>query len=170
VESPEREQVSDEVYLLSRRGDSSVKVRDGLMDVKRLERVDHGGLEQWRPVLKAEFPLRGADVGAVWSALGVEVPALARGEYTLEQLRKELIGTDHDLQAVDVHKVRRHYTVAGAMTELSELSVAAGSSPTVAVESEDPERVQAALSELGLAGRENVNVPLGLKALSGFGT
>jgi exopolyphosphatase/guanosine-5'-triphosphate,3'-diphosphate pyrophosphatase len=161
--------VSDEVYLLSRRGDASIKVRDGLMDVKRLERVDHGGLEQWRPVLKAEFPLSAADVGAVWSALGVEAPALARGEYTLEQLREELIDLDPDLRAVEVHKVRRHYTVAGAMTEVSELSVAEGSSPTIAVESEDPEHVQAALAELGLAGRENVNVPRGLKALAHFG-
>ena len=34
--SPERAQESDELYLLSRTSDASVKVRDGLMDVKRL--------------------------------------------------------------------------------------------------------------------------------------
>ena len=44
------------------RSEASVKVRDGLMDVKRLEHVDDDGLEQWRPVMKAAFPLAQADV------------------------------------------------------------------------------------------------------------
>jgi exopolyphosphatase/guanosine-5'-triphosphate,3'-diphosphate pyrophosphatase len=160
--------VSDEVYLLSRRGDASIKVRDGLMDVKQLEHVDQGGLEQWRPVMKAGFPLPAGDVGAVFSALGVDAPPLERSEYTLDQLRSELIEPNPDLHAVEVHKVRRHYTVAGAMTELSELSTAEGSRPTIAIESEDPDRVQAAVAELGFGGRENVSVPRGLKALTGF--
>src|SRR4051794_30436792 len=45
-DEPERVQESDEVYILSLHGDASVKVRDGLMDVKLLERVDEHGLEQ----------------------------------------------------------------------------------------------------------------------------
>jgi exopolyphosphatase/guanosine-5'-triphosphate,3'-diphosphate pyrophosphatase len=138
------------------------------MDVKQLEHVDHGGLEQWRPVMKAEFPLGTADVGALWSALGLGAAPLERDAYTLDELRSELVEPNPDLLAVEVHKVRRHFTIAGAMTELSELSVAGRSSPTIAVESEDPALVQAALAELGLAGRENVNVPQGLKALAGF--
>ncbi len=48
-----------------------MKVRDDLMDVKQLEAVDDDGLEQWRPVLKASFPLAAADVAAVLDALGV---------------------------------------------------------------------------------------------------
>ena len=48
--APDRVQESDEVYLLSRASDASVKVRDGLMDVKRLERTNDDGLEQWKPV------------------------------------------------------------------------------------------------------------------------
>ena len=36
--------VSDEIYLLSVHSDASVKVRDGLMDVKHLRRVD----DVWR--------------------------------------------------------------------------------------------------------------------------
>ena len=58
----ERVQESDELYLLSQESDASVKVRDGLMDVKRLEAVDGNGLEQWRPVLKGSFPLGADDV------------------------------------------------------------------------------------------------------------
>ena len=47
--SPSASQESDEIYLLSEESDASVKVRDGLMDVKQLEAVDDDGLEQWRP-------------------------------------------------------------------------------------------------------------------------
>jgi len=41
----ERVHESDETYLLSPGCDASVKVRDGLMDVKLLERVSDDGLE-----------------------------------------------------------------------------------------------------------------------------
>src|SRR6187551_57504 len=54
--------VSDEVYLLSLQSDASVKVRDGLMDVKHLRDVDPDGLELWLPVMKGAFPLPAADV------------------------------------------------------------------------------------------------------------
>ena len=61
-------QESDEVYLLSGAGDN-VKVRDKLMDIKVLREVDGDGLEQWTPVMKAEFPLSAATAGAVLAAL-----------------------------------------------------------------------------------------------------
>ena len=44
--TPERVQESDELYLLAPGGRDNVKVRDELLDVKRLERVDDNGLEQ----------------------------------------------------------------------------------------------------------------------------
>ena len=62
---------SDELYVLSANAEDSVKVRDGLLDVKHLERVSDEGLQQWRPVLKAAFPLSAADVGTVLGALRV---------------------------------------------------------------------------------------------------
>ena len=39
-------QESDELYVLSEETDASVKIRDGLMDVKQLEGVNGDGLEQ----------------------------------------------------------------------------------------------------------------------------
>ena len=66
---PERVQESDEVYLVSRLTDANVKVRDGLLDVKELEHVDTAGLEQWAPVLKAEFPVAADQVAAVLERL-----------------------------------------------------------------------------------------------------
>ena len=82
--TPEREHSSDELYLLSQESDASVKIRDGLMDVKQLEAVDGNGLEQWRPVLKTGFPLGAADVSTVLAALGVPGQELARESYTVE--------------------------------------------------------------------------------------
>src|SRR4051812_44041652 len=71
---PERVQESDELYLLSEGGGETVKVRDGLMDVKQLQEVSVEGLQQWLPVLKAEFPLAAGDLAATLAALRVETP------------------------------------------------------------------------------------------------
>ena len=89
---PERVHESDEIYLLSAADDAdTVKVRDGLMDVKHLEHVDGDGLEQWLPVTKAGFPLPAADVESVFAALRLPAPALERAEYTLDQLLDEVV-------------------------------------------------------------------------------
>jgi exopolyphosphatase / guanosine-5'-triphosphate,3'-diphosphate pyrophosphatase len=168
--SPDRAQESDEVYLLSLASDASVKVRDGLMDVKRLERVNDDGLEQWKPVMKASFPLGAPDVAAVFASLGAAVPPLERREYTFDELVAEVVRTSDDLIAVEVHKRRERYTIGGCMAELSEVRTAQGARRTIAVESEDEARVITAVRELGLGARRNVNMARGLKALVGFGS
>ena len=55
------------------------------------------------------------------------------------------------------------------MAELSEVRTEQGARRTIAVESEDPARVIAAVRELGLSARRNVCLARGLKALVGFG-
>jgi len=162
-------EVSDELYVLSLESAASVKVRGGSMDVKRLEAVSEDGLERWRPVLKAVFPLSAADAGAVLDTLGVAASALARDEYTLDELLDEVVRPDPALHAIDVHKRRERFTFAGCMAELSQFRTEAGARRTIAIESEDPARVLAAVSELGLKSRTNVNVPRALKALVGIG-
>jgi exopolyphosphatase / guanosine-5'-triphosphate,3'-diphosphate pyrophosphatase len=138
------------------------------MDVKLLEQIDDDGLEQWKPVLKGDFPLAASDVRTVLEALRVE-EALERVEYTLDQLLGELVDPRPDLLAIDVHKRRRHVTLDGAMAELSTLSTDRGALRTIAVESEDPALVVAAVRGLGFDPHHNVRVPLGLKQLAGFG-
>jgi exopolyphosphatase/guanosine-5'-triphosphate,3'-diphosphate pyrophosphatase len=165
----ERVEDSHEVYLLSLERDVSVKVRAALIDVKQLERVNEAGLEQWKPVLKAPFPLVADDVTAVMAALTDTIPPLARPEYTLDELIDELVAPNGGLLAVKVYKRREHYTVGGCMAELSELRTDHGARRTIAVESEDPKLVVAAVRELGLDPDPNVNVPRALKALVGFG-
>ena len=69
--TPQRERSSEELYFLSVHSDASVKMRDDLMDVKHLLRVNDEGLELWKPVLKAAFPLSRDDACDVLTTLGV---------------------------------------------------------------------------------------------------
>ena len=158
----------DEVYVLSRNAWPSVKLREGVLDVKVLEDVGLDGIERWRPTLKLSEPFSAADVAELLRLLGVEdLPA--RPEYTFAQLLDEVVGPSPELLAVPVHKRREHFTVGGCMAELSTFRTAHGSARTIAVESEDPALVTATVRELGLASRRNVSVPRGLATLAGFG-
>jgi exopolyphosphatase/guanosine-5'-triphosphate,3'-diphosphate pyrophosphatase len=164
----ERVQESDDLYLLSQESDASVKFRDGLMDVKRLEAVDGRGLEQWRPVLKSVFPLGAADLRTVLGALGVSAPELTRENYTLEQLVDEVVAATPALSAVAVHKRRVQYRLGDCLAELSEVTAGTRSGRTIAVEAEDPELVAATVQELQLAERPNVCLARGLKTMLGL--
>jgi len=119
--SPESVRESDELYLLSTAADDSVKVRDELLDVKQLEQVSDDGLEQWRPVLKAPFPLSAATVDSVLAALHASPPPQGRSAYTLDELVEEVVRPSRQLAAVAVHKRRAHYTVSGCMAELTDV-------------------------------------------------
>jgi exopolyphosphatase / guanosine-5'-triphosphate,3'-diphosphate pyrophosphatase len=132
------------------------------MDVKRLQRVDEHGLQQWLPVLKAPFPLAPGDVSTVSAALGRRTPRLEDGPYGLDELL-ELTGA----HAVEVHKLRRRYDLAGCAAELTDIRAGAESSRTIAVESDDPARVAAAVRSLGLPLEPNTCVARGVKVLVG---
>jgi exopolyphosphatase / guanosine-5'-triphosphate,3'-diphosphate pyrophosphatase len=164
---PGEVQESDEIYLLAPASDANVKIRDGLMDVKALERVDADGLEQWRPVMKGEFPLPAAEVERVCAALRVAPPS-ARHDYTLEQLEAELTQAARGVRVVRVHKRRQRYTVEGCPSEVTAVIADGRPTRTVAIELEDAARVLAAVRHMGLAGFENVSYPRGLKRLLGL--
>ena len=135
---------SDEVYLLSALTDASVKLRDGLIDVKVLREVSADGLERWEPVLKAPATRSPEDLRVLADALGAE---------TL---------------AVRVHKHRAHYLLDGCMAERSEIRTEHGVRRTIGIESEDPDLVRAVVAELGFDVRRNVSLPRELKAVAGF--
>ena len=152
---------SDETYLLSAEGVDAVKIREGVMDVKRLEQVDDDGLELWKPVMKSPLPISAADARAVLAALRISA-VLERDTYDLADLTRATGGA---VRVVPVHKTRRHFTIARCMAELTDVRTSDRSTRTIAIESEEPALVIAAVRELGLASRPNVNVPLGLRSL-----
>jgi exopolyphosphatase / guanosine-5'-triphosphate,3'-diphosphate pyrophosphatase len=157
---PERVLESDEAYLLSAEGVDAVKDRDGLMDLKHLERVADG-LELWKPVMKSPLPISAGDARAVFAALRVP-GTLDQDAYDLADLAD---AADGAIRVVPVHKRRRRLTIGGCMAELTDISTGERSTRTIAIEAEDPKRVLAAIRELGLGSRPNVNVPRGLRAL-----
>ena len=165
---PTRVDESEELYVLSSRIEASIKVRDGKLDVKRLERRNEDGLEQWKPVADAEFPIAATGVATLLTALRVGVPPLDRESYALDQLVDELVGPVEDLLAVPVHKHRAHHLLDGCRTELTELRSQARTTRTIAVEDEDPALVRSTVEGLGLWSRPNTSVPRGLAQLLGL--
>lgn len=161
---PKDVQESDEVYLLTETG-SNVKIRNELLDIKVLQKVNAAGLEQWMPVMKAGFPLSAATVAEVFKAMDVPTPPLDRSDYALDQFLDDLVGSHPAVRAVNVHKRRVRYTVGGCMSELSEVTVGEKKTRTIAVEAEDAEAVVAAVRSLGLADYVNTNYTRGLADL-----
>jgi exopolyphosphatase/guanosine-5'-triphosphate,3'-diphosphate pyrophosphatase len=166
--TPGRVEEGDEVYLLSAAA-SNVKIRNGLMDIKLLREVDAAGLERWEPVMKAGFPLSRGDVARVFDALGVDPPPLTRDAYTSEQLLAGLVEPSDALRVVRVHKRRVRYRVGGCMAERTDVEADGRAARTIAVESEDPAAVIAAVRGLGLDSRVNTSYPWGLAALVDYG-
>src|SRR3954471_12109423 len=157
-------QESDEVYFLAAGGEN-VKVRDGVLDIKVLRETDEVGLHRWEPILKATSPLSAADITTAFEALRQPVPTLERDGYTLEQFEPELIGPNRAVRAVPVHKRRVRYRIHGCMAEGSEFVVAGRRVRTIAIESEDPAAVWAAVKAVGLHEHVNLSVPDGLTVL-----
>ena len=154
---------SDELYILASRVEGSIKIRDGKLDVKRLEsRRSEDGLQQWRPVANAEFPITATDLAALLAALDVSVPSLDREAYTLDQLIDEVVAPRDELLAVAVGKHRVHHMLDGCRAEVTQVRSEARTTRTIAVEDEDPALVRSTVEKLGLWSRPNVSFPHGL--------
>lgn len=164
----EKVENSEEIYLLATGLDANVKIRDELMDIKILERVDANGLEQWRPVLKEPFPLTASAVAQVRSALGLPaVPLLAEG-LSLDRLLAEVARSQDTVRTVIVRKTRTRYHVNGCVGELTAVIADEKKVRTVAVEDADPAKVLAAIAAMGLDRFPNISYPRGLKQVLGL--
>jgi exopolyphosphatase/guanosine-5'-triphosphate,3'-diphosphate pyrophosphatase len=159
---------SEETYLLSMHVDASVKVRGGVLDVKVLQRVDGAGLQLWLPTMKAPFPLDPDAVATAFAALGAPPPTTRPSGLSIAQL-VELVAPRDDLRVVATRKRRRRAVVDDCMVELTEVSAEGRTIRTVAVESPDPDLVSRTIGRLGLDGRPNVCVPMGLRSVLDWG-
>ena len=155
-------QESDELYLVSDT-DANVKVRDDLMDVKVLVETNPDGLEQWRPIMKAQFPVPQTDIVRIFEALGRRAPALQRDSYTLDQFSAEL-APPAGLRPVNVHKRRVRYKVGGCTSEFTDTIADGVPTRTIAIESEDAAAVVAAVKSVGLWDYVNTSYGKGLTA------
>lgn len=162
------ERTSDEIYIMARPSDANnTKIRDGKMDIKTLVGVEQG-LEQWNPLLKAEFPLKPEVLtNAVLPAFGIKGLATTAGPLSLDAFL-ELIDAEPDLQAVRVHKQRFGYMVHGAICEMARVRINGASVTTLAVESTEIEDILRTLRDVGLEGFENINYLQAIKRVIGW--
>ena len=158
-------QESEELYVLAPGGDI-VKLRAGLLDIKTLRETNPAGLEQWFPVLKAEFPLSADDVAAACSALRQPPPDPPVDGASLEDLLAILVTPTSGVTAVPVKKRRVRYTIGGCVAERSEVEADGKKTRTIAIEDPDPEKVVAAVREIGLGGYLNRSYAAGLPAVT----
>jgi exopolyphosphatase/guanosine-5'-triphosphate,3'-diphosphate pyrophosphatase len=157
-----RHVVSSEIYLVSETSEDNPKVRDKKMDIKQLQRIDDEGLEQWKPVMKADFPLSVDQVREVFRTLGLGVPRYDGGPIALEAFLA-LIGEDRRARAVRVDKVRDLFDVDGCIVEAADVSFDGDVYRTLAVEDPDPKKLMDTVDKLGLSGRENLNYVKAIK-------
>ncbi|HAV21337.1 MAG: hypothetical protein QM391_02180 [Bacillota bacterium] len=160
---------SKEVYILSRKSNENVKIRDGLMDVKSLQAVNEDGLEQWRPIMKEKFPLSAEDLKRLLDILQVSAPAHLKPSYEYDEFLEEIVKPHPDLMAVDVSKHRQGLIINECITEFALTEFNSVPFQTICVEHEDPALVMETVRKLGLESFDNINYIVAMKRAVGMG-
>jgi hypothetical protein len=160
--------VTQERYVLSIASPDNVKTRDESLDIRTLVAVDATGLEQWRPALKAQFPIDDVALDAAWSAWRLPPPLLGRRRCTLEEFLTDIVEPEPALCLVSLETRRRRLVVEGCPGEHVTLTVGHQVLESVAFEHLDPAEVWRAVRALGLEKIENTNYPAALKRIVGF--
>lgn len=107
--------------MVSRKSGDNCKIRDDLMDFKRLKQINGDKLEQWCPVLKASFPMRKESLEALFrDFFNVDIPAFTRESYTYEQYLEEVVASREELKIVDVYKEQSIYVINLAIVEIAD--------------------------------------------------
>ena len=164
----EKVQKSEEIYFVATGSDANVKVRDQLLDIKIREHVDANGLEQWRPVMKAPFPLSETAVSALKSALMIPASESDLAPLSLEQLLEWFSVPWSPARIINVSKTRTRYVVEGCVSELTDVVANGKKVRTVAIEDADAAKVIAAVRAMGLDSYPNTSYPSGLKQVIGL--
>jgi exopolyphosphatase/guanosine-5'-triphosphate,3'-diphosphate pyrophosphatase len=145
---------SDEIYFVSAATEKcNAKVRDKLMDIKVFVAEDRG-LEQWKPILKAEFPLAAAIItDQVFPGLQLAAPQLSKRQYTYEAFLDEIMRTNPKIAVAAVSKTRYQFNIGVCAAEYSKIMINNIPRDTVAVESTDADAV------LQLVNKLDINEP-----------
>ena len=156
---------STEVYLLGTRNDLNLKVRKDTLELKHLDQTDENGLELWRPEGKERFPISAESVAKLLAPFRLDFTF--QGAITVEAFLARVAAASK-LQVVDVKKSRRNFSYRGCLAEFTEVTANGRVRQSFCLESEDREVLLAALKDLNLAPKGNVNFSRGLK--QEFGT
>jgi exopolyphosphatase/guanosine-5'-triphosphate,3'-diphosphate pyrophosphatase len=142
---------SQEKYLNSAATDKcNAKIRAGLMDVKVLASMNRG-LEQWKPIVKAEFPLESSVIAnQVFPALEVAAPNLSKPAYQLDEFLSDVVQPNPEIIIVDVRKTRYQFGLGLCAAEYAQVTINGVPRDTVAVESVDADAVLQLVARLGI--------------------
>ncbi len=160
---------SIETYVVSTSTtDTNPKVRDGQLDIKVLV-AQQDGFEQWEPRLKANFPVPATLLrDQLFPLLGKPAPVIELGSVSLEQFLDDIVGRYDGVEAVEVTKRRRAFTVGGCIAEVADVSIGGKMLQTAAVESVDIALLRDACRLVGLDAHENINYPAAIKTALGW--
>jgi len=149
---------SRETYLISRATDRcNAKIRAELMDIKTLL-AEYRGLEQWKPVLKAPFPLERVVIAEqIFPNLGIGPPRLSKAYYEFGEFLDEVIGPEPEIAIVSLSKTRHQFNLLTCQAEFTVVVLNDMASETVAVEAVDADKLLRLVHEIGLDGAENVS-------------
>jgi exopolyphosphatase/guanosine-5'-triphosphate,3'-diphosphate pyrophosphatase len=158
-----------EVYVVAAGNTThNTKIRAQLLDIKELLCREQD-CEQWRPCLKAGFPLSAQSLrAAVFPALGIATPELRREAYDLNQLYFELLLPNPLLRVASVHKRRFGYELMGCTAEVAEVLVNGARLKTASVESAHLDALIPARRSLGLDRYPNVSYPVAIQRVLGM--
>jgi hypothetical protein len=157
-----------ETHVVSRASSHGTEIRDGCVNVRKLDAVD-SGLERWKPVLRSRFPLTAEVVTDVFAAWNVTAPSPLDGAaYSLEEFLGGFVRTHTHLSSVVVEKEGRALTIGVCAVEFARLTLDGTPTFTAAVEAEDPLAVLQTVRSLGLDGLENISYVRALKRLRGI--
>jgi exopolyphosphatase / guanosine-5'-triphosphate,3'-diphosphate pyrophosphatase len=160
---------SKETYLISSATERcNAKIRSALMDIKILI-AEERGLEQWKPVLKAGFPLEQTVIATqVFPSLGVKAPHLSRTRYSMEEFFGEVVAAQPEIGVAQVSKTRLQYNLDACQTEFASVIVNVVPLDTVAIESTDPDAVLKLIRDLGLDAGSNTSYVRQIKQVLGL--
>lgn len=159
---------SEEIYFLDRDNIiNNTKLRYGIIDIKRLVKRD-GILEQWKPVLKLEFPLtRDVLVNDIYLSPMVGSAEFMKELYSMEDF-VEHIETQNKLVVARVTKTRFGFMINDTICEYCDVEIAGVRLATVAIESVEPADILRTISDVGLEGIENINYPEAIRMVLGI--
>jgi len=151
--APPTRTTSHETYLISEMTDKcNTKIRGGFIDIKILIEESRG-LEQWKPILKAPFPLECSVITTqVFPNLGLSPRALEKPAYTLGEFIEDMIRVGPRITIVGVSKTRYQFSIGACAAEYTQVTFNGLPRETVAVESVDPDAVLRLARQLDIRG------------------
>lgn len=159
---------SNEIYIISKKNDTyNIKIRDSKFDIKFLVKtLDR--FEQWKPFLKAEFPISSSLVkNEIAPLLKTKFAKISIEHVTLEDFL-ELIALQSDLVIVEVTKKRFAYMVNQSICEWAFVTINGVELFTISAESVDVNDLSETVKSIGIDQFENINYLQGIKRTIGM--